>query len=169
MSIKSLKKLLGISNQVSSDQVAQEIVNLVSKEKIQEVQNLKNDSRIEIIISLLAIYLLIFKIVIRNNDLRISKGKTEEVFRYYSELLVDSVVDFGKMNIKRTKLLQKVKAKADELLEVYQTAETSNNLAKIEEVIEKVNFALTKDMILRNVTLIQDYLVNKARNYAIVN
>jgi len=126
-----------------------------------------DDAKIEPAIILISCQLFSYRVVISSNDIPISFAKLEDIYDnlalQLSDLIADKEVD-----------LEVIKEDVNELLETYKSSNQQRKRIKIEEAIAKLLTDLgleengekelkdyLEQLILQNITIIQDFFINQ--------
>ncbi|GAB6100186.1 hypothetical protein JCM16358_20650 [Halanaerocella petrolearia] len=174
MPVKTLKKILGVSSKVSSYDVAKELFELI-KEEEDKLRFKEIGAKIEVddrALMLVVIHYFSFIFVTKNNDLAFSSSTIRNISNSFSSLLIKDVNT-------QASLLEEIREK---LLKVYNNYSNESKRRQIEEVVKvlcsylDLNDKIKEDLvnklvsyIFKDVTLMQDYLISKSRNYKITN
>ncbi|AGB40463.1 hypothetical protein Halha_0488 [Halobacteroides halobius DSM 5150] len=168
-----LKKILGKSSRVSSYDLAEELVELVTEEEdkleLREIGIKISKDNLNLI--LVAIHSFSFTFVIKNNDLALSSNVLRSISNDFSSLLVTDISSYSN-------LLEEIR---EQLMISYNKLSNNSKREKIKEVAKSLcsyldlNNKVEKDLVdelanytFKDITLIQDYLISKSRNYRIV-
>ncbi|MGM0369637.1 MAG: hypothetical protein ACQEP9_04410 [Bacillota bacterium] len=168
-----LDKLLGKNQQNSIVNLSQKLTGEVySKQELEDLEQLLDKREIELVnaqpaIILLGCQLFSYRVVIRSNDIPISFGQLEKIYDNLAKKLSDLASE-GEIE------LEAIKEDVKELLETYKSSSKQRKRIKIKEVIaelvadldlEKKDKQKLKDyleqLILQNITIIQDFFINQ--------
>ncbi|ADL11567.1 hypothetical protein [Acetohalobium arabaticum] len=179
MIFKVLKKVFNRSNVISEIEIAEELIDLLSNENQELMEELKSTkkSKQEIALLLTSIYLFNYKLTIKTNNLSMRSKKIEDIFYHFSFLIAEKNINFYNLNQQTNTLVDKAKAKADRLMKIYQSSSSNKKINRIQEVVKALYYdfsaenqehgpqemKLLLDLVIQNITLIQDYLIKVSK------
>jgi len=168
-----LDKLLGKNQQNSIVDLSQKLTREVHNDRaVEDLKQLLDKREIELVnaqqaIILLSCQLFSYRVVIRSNDIPISFGQLEKIYDNLAKKLSDLIAE-------EEIEIESIKEDVKDLLETYKSSSKQRKRIKIKEVIDELTteFELEEkdkrvlnehleELILKNITIIQDFFINQ--------